>query len=276
MARVGALAIIGTTVGSRIMIPASSSRRNRSSSEAACSAATMVSAAMPRKITGSGCTHDGDVDDPPLDAQERQALCDLFDELGAEAPTVLGEWTAKDLAAHLVLREHDFVAGPCLVLPGRFQRFAEKRRVRLAQRREFDWLVAQIRSGPPPGFFRIGWVRSIPNLNEYFVHHEDLRRANDLGPRDFLTTAMEAALWRNVRQGCRHLSRRLHDVGLEIAWAGTDERITIREDPASAVRLRGRPSELLLYLFGRQAMSHVELTGPAESVAAVRRTHFGM
>ena len=211
-----------------------------------------------------------------MDAQERHALCELLDELGAQAHTVLPGWTAKDLAAHLVLREHDVVAGPCLVLPGRFQRFAEQRRVRLAQRREFDWLVAQIRSGPPPGFFRIGWVRSIPNLNEYFVHHEDLRRANDLGPRDCLTPAMETALWRNVRHGSRHLSRRLDDVGLEIAWAGTDERITVREDPASTVRLSGPPSELLLYLFGRQPTAYVELTGPAESIAAVRRTHFGM
>jgi hypothetical protein len=55
--------------------------------------------------------------------------------------------------------------------------------------------------GPPPGLFRIGWVRSLTNLNEYFVHHEDVRRANGLGPRDDLTPASDAALWRNVRRG---------------------------------------------------------------------------
>lgn len=47
----------------------------------------------------------------------------------------------------------------------------------------FADLVATIRAGPPPGFFRIGWVRRVPNLNEYFVHHEDVRRANGRGPR---------------------------------------------------------------------------------------------
>jgi len=78
------------------------------------------------------------VDDLPLDTQERRALCDLCEELGADAPTLLPGWTAKDLAAHLVLREHDLLAGPCLVLPGTFQRFAERRRVRLAARREFE------------------------------------------------------------------------------------------------------------------------------------------
>ena len=49
--------------------------------------------------------------------------------------------------------------------------------------KDFAWLVARIRSGPPIGFFRIGWVRSLANLNEFFVHHEDVRRANGLGPR---------------------------------------------------------------------------------------------
>ena len=92
-----------------------------------------------------------------FDAQERLALCDLLEELGADVPTLLEGWTAHDLAAHLVLRERDLIAAPCIVLPRPFQRFAERRRVRLAAKREFGWLVARIRSGPPPGFFRIGW-----------------------------------------------------------------------------------------------------------------------
>jgi uncharacterized protein (TIGR03085 family) len=211
----------------------------------------------------------------PFDAQERSALCDLFEELGANVPTLLNGWTGKDLASHLVLRERDLIAGPCLVLPGRFQRFAERRRIRLAERREFEWLVARIRSGPPRGFFRLGWVRSVPNLNEFFVHQEDLRRANGLGPRDYLSPALEAALWRNVRLGSRYLSRRLHGVGLEISWAGADKRMTVRE-AESTVWLSGSPGELLLYIFGRQGAARVEVTGPAKAVATVRRTHFGM
>src|SRR5882757_11451672 len=148
--------------------------------------------------------NDKDMRDLPIDAQERRALCDLFEELGAHVPTLLNGWTAKDLAAHIVLRERDLIAGPCLVLPGLFQRFAERRRARLAEKRGFEWLVARIRSGPPPGFFRVGWVRSGPNLNEFFVHHEDLRRANGRSPRDCLAPALQEALWRNVRHGTRY------------------------------------------------------------------------
>jgi uncharacterized protein (TIGR03085 family) len=215
------------------------------------------------------------MEDLLFDTQERLALCDLFEELGPDAPTLLEGWSAKDLAAHIVLRERDPIAGPCLVLPGPFQRFAERRRVKLAEQREFEWLVARIRSGPPPGLFRIGWIRSFPNLNEFFVHHEDVRRANGLGPRDSLTPALQAALWRNVRQGSPYLTRRLREVGLEIRWAGTDERMTVREAEPTA-RLSGPPGELLLYVFGRQAAARVEVTGPAKAVATVRHTHFGM
>lgn len=213
--------------------------------------------------------------DLPFDAQERIALCDLLGELGAQAPTLLAGWTTRDLAAHLVLRERDPVAGLCLVLPGPFERFAERRRVRLAGRAEFGWLVARLRSGPPPGFFRMGWIRSFPSLNEFFVHHEDVRRANGLGPRDTLTPAFDEALWRNVRRGGRYLSRRLREVGLEIVWAGTGERVMIR-NVEPTVRLGGAPGEVLLYLFGRQAAAQVELHGPAHAVAIVRDTRFGM
>jgi hypothetical protein len=106
------------------------------------------------------------VGDVPLDAQERLELCGLFDELGPSIPTLLDGWTAHDLAAHLVLREHDLVAGPCMVLPGPFERFAERRRA---------------------------GVREMANLNEFFVHHEDVRRANGLGVRS-LGPAMDAGL----------------------------------------------------------------------------------
>ncbi|HTY31586.1 TIGR03085 family metal-binding protein [Mycobacterium sp.] len=212
--------------------------------------------------------------DVPLDAQERRELCDLFDELGPSVPTLLDGWTAHDLAAHLVLREHDFIAGPCLVLPGPFERFAERRRARLARREDFAGLVALIRSGPPAGFFRIPWVRDMANLNEFFVHHEDVRRANGLAVRS-LTPAMDAGLWRNVRRGGRFLSRRLRGCGLAVEWTGTEQRLTVRPGSPTAL-LSGPPGELLLYLFGRQAAARVDVNGPAGAVAAMQRTHFGM
>lgn len=212
--------------------------------------------------------------DDPLDMRERVELCDIFDELGPSAPTLLEGWTTHDLAAHIVLRERDVLAAPCIVLPGAPQRFAERRRVGLAQTRDFAWLVERIRSGPPIGLFRIGWVRALANLSEFFVHHEDVRRANGRGPRN-LPPAMDAALWRNVRYSGRFLSRRLRASGLEIEWAATNETVTVRRGEPKA-RLSGAPGELLLYLFGRTAVAQVDVSGPPEAIAAVRHTHFGM
>ena len=65
------------------------------------------------------------------------------------------------------------------------------------------------------------------------------------------------------------------DAGLEIEWAGTTERRRVRPGEPT-VRLIGLPGELLLYVFGRQHAAQVEVTGPAEAVAAVHRAHFGM
>jgi uncharacterized protein (TIGR03085 family) len=208
-----------------------------------------------------------------FDAVERAQLADLLGELGPRAPTLLAPWTTRDLTAHLVLRERDPLARPGLVLPGAWGRLAERRRRALA-RRDFTWLVATLRSGPPPGVFRTGWVRRLPSLNEFFVHHEDVRRANGRGPRAD-EPALDQALWRNVRRGCWFLARRLRGAGLELAWAGTAQAVRARRGEPAA-RIAGPPGELLLYLFGRQGAAQVEVSGPAAAVEAVRRARFGM
>ena len=211
--------------------------------------------------------------DPLFDASERAQLSDLLSELGPEAPTLLAPWTTRDLAAHLILRERDYLAGPGLVLPGAWSRLAERRQRALAQR-NFIWLIATLRSGPPPGFFRIGWVRRLASLNEFYVHHEDVRRANGRGPRTN-EQAMDEALWRNVRRAPWFLARRMRGAGLELQWAGTAKTFRARRGEPTA-RIAGPPGELLLYLFGRQGAAHVEVSGPAAAVEAVRRAQFGM
>ena len=208
-----------------------------------------------------------------FDDVERARLSDLFDELGPQAPTLIEPWTTRDLAAHLILRERDYLAGPALVLPGAVGRFAQRRQSALALR-DFSWLSARFRSGPPPGFFRVGWVRRIPSLNEFFVHHEDVRRANGRGPRAN-GQAMDEALWHNVVHASRLLARRLHGAGLELQWAGTAQTVRARRGEPTA-RIAGPPGELLLYLFGRQNAAQVEVSGTDGAIEAVRRARFGM
>jgi uncharacterized protein (TIGR03085 family) len=117
-------------------------------------------------------------------------------------------------------------------------------------------------------------VRRLSSLNEFFVHHEDVRRANGRGPRTS-EHAMDEALWRNVSRGRWLLARRLHGAGLELQWAGTAQTVRARRGEPMA-RIAGPPGEPLLYLFGRQNAAHVEVSGPDAATEAVRRARFGM
>jgi uncharacterized protein (TIGR03085 family) len=111
-------------------------------------------------------------------------------------------------------------------------------------------------------------------LNEFFVHHEDVRRANGKNPR-VLPPEFEAVLWRNVRLSRRFLARRLRGAGLEIEWIGTNNRLRARAGGPTAT-VKGLPSELLLYVFGRQSVAQVEVTGSSDATEAVHRARFGM
>ncbi len=209
---------------------------------------------------------------PCFDDLERAALCDLLEQLGPDAPTVLAPWTTRDIAVHLYLREHDALAGPGLVLPGPWASVAARHHRRAAHQ-DFSQIVAAIRSGPR-GVFRLRWLRQVPNLNEMFVHHEDVRRANGGAPRAF-DPPMNQALWDNVTCGARFLCRRLRHCGLELRNASTKASFRARRgtDP---VRVTGEPGELLLYVFGRQRVADVELDGPPSSVDLVRAAHLGL
>lgn len=214
----------------------------------------------------------GEVGRVLFDSDERTRLCDLFEALGPDAPTVLEPWTTRDLAAHLFLRENDPLAGPGLVLSGAWARFAERHR-QSAAGRDYIQLVAAVRSGPR-GVFRLGWLRRVPNLNELFVHHEDVRRANGGSRRD-LEPAMDDALWSNVTSGASYLARRLRGPGLELRNASTGQTVTARRgDPI--VRVTGEPGELLLYLFGRREVAEVEVDGPTAALGLLNAVKIGL
>jgi hypothetical protein len=62
----------------------------------------------------------------PLDARERRELCDLFGDLGPEAPTLCEGWATMDLAVHLVVRERRPQASPGILLGGPFAKVLER------------------------------------------------------------------------------------------------------------------------------------------------------
>ena len=67
-----------------------------------------------------------------------------------------------------------------------------------ARAQGYESLVERLRSGPPAVPWRVPGLRPLLNINEWFVHHEDVRRANGEGPRADRPD-LDDALWPNVR-----------------------------------------------------------------------------
>jgi uncharacterized protein (TIGR03085 family) len=203
---------------------------------------------------------------PPLSRTERAALADLFEELGPDAPTLAGDWTTRDLAAHLVIRERRMDAAPGVAVP--FLAWRTRSVQARAATRPYADLVADVRSGPPPWSpFAVPQVDRLLNSTEYFVHHEDVRRAQpDWEPRE-LPAKVSDALWRAAASRARLSLRRLQ-CGVVLARPGGDSVVIRSGDPA--VVLTGEPQELLLYVFGRKAHARVQVSGPAAAQAELQ------
>jgi hypothetical protein len=124
--------------------------------------------------------------------------------------------------------------------------------------------------------FSVGWVRRVAFLNEFFVHHEDVRRANGSGQRTS-PPGEDAALFRNVACARWFLSRWLCGAGLDLVWAGRDqasERSAARAtDRSSCV---GFPVDCSCSSSDGGTRADVEITGSPEAIEALQRTSFGM
>ena len=130
----------------------------------------------------------------PIDASERRQLCELMLELGPDAPTLCEGWATADLAAHLVLREH-------------FRRWPPER-IAVEKSKGFQVLVTRLQAGAPLVPWRLPRVRTFLNGVEYFIHHEDVRRANGRGPRTGIDDIDDLA-WRVVGLQARQFARRV-------------------------------------------------------------------
>lgn len=192
----------------------------------------------------------------PLDARERRELCDLFEDLGPDAPTLCEGWATLDLAAHLVVRERDLRAAPGILLGGPFQRLLEEGTERALARGYAD-LVERVRNGPPLGPFAVPGLRTLINLNEYAVHHEDVRRANGLGPRTDRPD-LQDALWKVLKGMARLQLRKVRGARVVLARP-SGEQIAVGRGPE--VTVTGDPMELSLHLVGRREAAQVTVSG---------------
>ena len=213
---------------------------------------------------------------------ERLALSALLDQAGPREPTLCEGWTTLDLAAHLVLREHRPDAGLGL-LGGPLAAHTRSVQHKLAARTPYARLVQMFRSGPPWfSLFALPGADERANVVEYFVHHEDVRRAQPDWEARRIDPGLTEVLWLRLRMA-RYVLRKA-PVGVELARddqpeparpGGPRVRITAKAR-TPVVTVTGAPAELTLWVAGRTSAARVRLDGGEDAVAALSRTRWGV
>jgi len=195
--------------------------------------------------------------------RERLLLADLLETAGPEAPTLCEGWQTRDLAAHVVVRERrPDAAGGILIkqLASRLDRVMEE-----FAAKPYDELIQLIRTGPPRfSPFQLKQLDEASNTIEFYVHTEDVRRARpDWSSRE-LDPVFQDALWSRLERTARLMGR---GTPTGLVLRRPDGRTAVANRGTPVVTATGEPSELLLFLYGRQSAAKVELVGEEDAIA---------
>ncbi|MFI0978776.1 TIGR03085 family metal-binding protein [Streptomyces sp. NPDC021093] len=204
--------------------------------------------------------------------RERLLLADLLEAAGPDAPTLCEGWNARDLAAHVVVRERRSDAAAGLVVPALRSRL-ERVTSEFASK-PYEELVQLIRTGPPRrSLYALKQVDEAANTVEFYVHAEDVRRAQPQWTPRELDPVFADALWTRLEKMSRVLGRR-SPVGLVLRRP--DGQTAVAHRGAPVVTVTGEPGELTLFVFGRQEAAKVELDGDKETVARLYEAKLGI
>lgn len=191
---------------------------------------------------------------------ERRHLAALLRRVGPDAPTLCEGWVTRDLAVHLIERDSrpDLIAGTALP---KIPVLSKRAQDADAQLRGQDWaeLVSKVEKPAIYSPARLGPLDKRMNTAEFFVHHEDVRRAQETWHRRQLLQEEERDLWAALKLMGKPLLRPEQDSVLLVANGYGS--VTGGKAKTSTVRIvRGTPSELLLWAFGRREQAEVAIT----------------
>ena len=198
--------------------------------------------------------------------RERLLLADLLETAGPDAPTLCEGWQTRDLAAHVVVRERRAdAAGGIMIkqLAPRLERVMTE-----FTAKPYEELIQLIRTGPPRfSPFQLKQLDEASNTVEFYVHTEDVRRAQEgWTPRE-LDPVFQDALWSRLERMAR-LMGRTAPTGLVLRRP--DGQTAVAHKGAPVVTVTGEPSELLMFAHGRQSVAKVELDGDENAIAKLQ------
>ncbi|MHB1473709.1 MAG: TIGR03085 family metal-binding protein [Dermatophilaceae bacterium] len=200
-------------------------------------------------------------------SSERQGLCDTFERVGPDAPTLCSPWLTRDLGAHLVVRERRPDVAVAIWLPALAGRLEQVQNGYAGW--EWPRLINEVRSGPPAWSpTSLAVVDEAINTAEFFVHHEDVLRGGSDWSARRIPSDLESALWGIVTKVARlHFAR--SRVGVVLVAPSYGRRQVHATTGLGTVVITGTPGELMLYSFGRRGVAQVDLSGAEESLAAI-------
>jgi uncharacterized protein (TIGR03085 family) len=143
------------------------------------------------------------------------------------------------------------------------------KKVRRSAKDRTPWekLVEKVRQGPP---LLLRPFDGAMNTIEYFIHAEDVRRAQpDWTPRP-LSPELADALWARVGPG--GLAKKI-PATIVISSPGRSDKVA---GSGPRLVLSGDPGELTLFGAGRQAAAKVEISGDSALAEQLRTTTLGM
>lgn len=184
--------------------------------------------------------------------------------VGPDAPTLCEGWTARDLAAHLVVRERRLDATLGIAIKP-LAGYTAKVQDHVAASTEWDDLVDMIAGGPPiysPFILLDGLV----NVGEMFIHHEDIRRAAPGWQPRVVDSPTVSALERAVGMASRMT---LAKSPARVSLRTPGGKVLATGGSGRPVVITGDAGELLLFAFGRDP-AQIAFDGDGDAVAQVK------
>jgi uncharacterized protein (TIGR03085 family) len=165
-----------------------------------------------------------------------------------------------------VVRERRPDSGPGLVVPA-LAPYTERVRTAARESTPYTDLIARVRSGPP---MLLRPFDGAMNTVEYFIHAEDIRRAQEGWEPRSLSPELTEALW--ARVGARGMTKKV-PATIEVSAPGRTAKVS-----GSGPRLvvEGDPGELIMFGAGRQSAARVNVTGDADLVTQLRAASLGV
>lgn len=206
--------------------------------------------------------------------RERHRLADELEAVGPDAPTLCGGWDTRMLAAHIVLRDRRPDAAPGILIPA-FAGHTERVQKDLAKK-PFDELVDEVRDGPPvwnPA--RIPAVDRAMNSAEFFVHLEDVRRAQPKWDVRDLADDEVNDLYAALKRMAPRLTHS-SPVGITLTPDDDEHQPVVARSGDEMVTVSGPVGELVLWAFGRKPEAKVDIDGSDSAVAAAVDAKFSL